>query len=530
MAKQILLNPDVLPKLLKGAQVVRKSVAATMGPNGRNCVYERFGDNVVLSTRDGVTVARQIELEDVFENMGAQMVRGVANEQVVECGDGTTLSTVLTESIFAEGVKAITVGANPVAIKRGIEKAVIAIVAELQKYKVDVEDDMLLYVATISANNDKFLGNLISTAMIKAGKDGVVVCEESRTPESSLEIMEGVQFASGYMAPEFVTNEERKECVLEDVYILLHEKPLRHLQPMMPVLKQIVEQGKSFLVIAEDVVDEAFSSLRINAKPPEGAIPRKFCSVKSPGGLEHLKDLAALTGAKVLTESLGIKLSDVQLSYLGHAKKIIIRQNNTTIISDEKENPALTQRIQELRTQVTSTTDNFERDRLQGRLARLSGGVAIIKIGANTLLEMQEKKDRLEDSLHATRCAELEGVVPGGGVALARASSNINIILEGDESIGAKIVQKACLEPIKTIANNSGENGDLICRETLKQKNPNFGYNARSGEYGNLVSMGVLDPFKVIRTALQTSASVASLMLISEVLVSSVPFSKGLNP
>jgi chaperonin GroEL len=517
---KILFEMEALQKLLAGMNKATKAVSATMGPNGRNCLYERIPDNFVLSTRDGVSVARQIKLEDPFENMGAQLLCSVANEQVATCGDGTTLTFVLTNSIFSQGVKAVGVGANPVAIKRGILAGCEAVVSKLVKSKIDVLPGMIAQVATISANNDQFLGDLIATAMDKAGKDGVVICEESRTPDSSLELMEGVQFASGYLAPEFITDSERQECVLEDVAILLYEKPLRHIVALAPRLKELFASGKSFLVVSEDVMDEALAFLRVNAKPPEGRPPLRCCAVKSMG-LHHLQDLAALTGGKVITDAQGIKVADIQLSYLGNAKKVIVKSQITTIIANEGENPALVQRIKELRSQVESAGDQFERDRLQARLAHLSGGVAIIRIGANTVLEMQEKKDRLEDSLHATRAAEQEGVLPGGGLALARAASAVDALkLDGDEAIGAQIVKKACLEPLKTIAKNSGENGDLILQTCLKSKKPNWGYNARSGAYGDLVALGVIDPLKVLRNALVNAATQSGLMLITSTLVS----------
>jgi chaperonin GroEL len=380
---------------------------------------------------------------------------------------------------------------------------------------------MIAQVATISANNDEFLGSLIATAMEKAGKDGVVVCEESRTPESSLQLMEGVQFSSGYLAPEFVTDSERQECVLEDVAILLYEKPLRQILAFAPRLKELFQEGKSFLVIAEDVLDEALGVLRANAKPGDGRPPLRCCAVKSPAGLASLVDLAALTKGRVITDAQSIKIGDVQIGWLGHAKKVIVKSNLTTIVADEGENPALVQRLRELRTQVESAADQFERDRVQARLAQLSGGVAIIRIGANTVLEMNEKKDRLEDSLHATRCAEQEGVLPGGGLALARAASAVDSLkLDGDEKIGAGIVKKACFEPLKTIASNSGELGDLILQTCLKSKKQNWGWNARTGTYCDLVTAGVLDPVKVLRSALVNASTQASLMLITSTLVS----------
>lgn len=532
MPKQIKLSPDTLPALLKGMQKVRQAVGATMGPNGLNCMYERIEDQQVLSTRDGVTVARQIELSDPFENIGAQTIREVADDQVRSCGDGTTLSVVLTEKIFSEGVKAISVGASPVAVKRGIEKASAAVVQQLKlvAHPVSTHAD-LQAVATISANNDPKLGNLIATAIKEAGEDGVVVCQMGDSPESRLEKVEGLQIGGGYIADEFITNEEKQECVLDDVYVLFHDRPLARLIPMMPVLSQIIQDGKSLLVIAEDVKDEALAILRANAAiPAEGQVvvdgqgnkgmrPRfSCCAIKAPGGLEHLKDLAALTRGKIVTPSSGITLESLKLEHLGHARRVIVRQGQTTIFADEGENPQLTRRIQELRTQTQDATNEFDRIRTKGRLGSLAAGIVTIWVGGQTELSIAETTDRIDDSMHAVRCAQEEGIIPGGGQALVRAASAIPQ-LEGDEKLGADIVRKACFEPLETIVRNSGGNGEMVRLKVQENSGLAFGFNARTGEYGNLYEMGVIDPVKVVHSALSSAASVAGLALITETLV-----------
>jgi chaperonin GroEL len=522
MAKSIISGPEALHKILAGVNLIADAVKATLGPSGRNCVYERPVTNQPISTRDGVTVANQIDSPDPFENIGVEMVKGVARETVDQSGDGTTTATLLAQAIFSEGVKAITVGANPVALKRGIEKAVAAVVDSLKGMSRPVEGPMLRQVATISANNDEFLGGLIADAIEKAGTDGVVTVEVSRSPESSLDVVEGMQIGTGYLSPYFVNRPEKNECVLEDVYILLHEKKLATILAMRPLLKRLADEGKTLLVIAEDVIDEALGVLSISAK--QG--PLRCAAVKTPGGVEALEDLAALTGGRVLTELLGVKLKDIDISFLGHAKKIIVKAQSTVIVADSAVNERLNQRKEELRTQITEAQDEGVRLRLQSRLARLAGGVAVIRVGGTTELEMNERKDRIEDAMHAARCAQKEGVVVGGGIALARCSSPENALpgLSGDEKIGAMIVGKACLAPVRTLAENAGKSAEYIegkIMEWQPKDNPTleWGWNARTDTFEDLTAAGVIDPVRVVRTALESAASVTALMLITHTLV-----------
>ncbi len=508
MSKQLLSGPEVLPKLLKGVNLIADAVKATLGPNGRNCVYERVSTNQPISTRDGVTVANQIDSDDPYERIAIELIKGVAREAVDQSGDGTTTATLLAQSIFAEGVKAVSVGANPVALKRGIERATAAVVDRLKRMASPLSGDQLRQVATISANNDEFLGNLIASAMEKAGEDGVVTVEISRSPESSLVIVDGMQFGTGMLSPAFITNPERNECVLEDVYVLLHEKKLTSILPMRAQLEEIFKSGKSLLVIAEDVTDEALGILAINA---ERKIFRA-CAVRSPGGLEHLQDIAALTGGQVVTEN--VKLTEVKL---GVAKRVVVKTSNTTIISSGS-NPNLESRLRFLRTQVTDAPNEAERLRLQGRLARLAGGIAVIRVGGLTEPEMLDRKDRIEDAMHAARCAKAEGIVQGGGIALIRASEACEKdLFVGDENIGAQIVQKACFSPLRTLALNGGESPEFIIKQVQGME---CGWNARTNQYGDMVGMGVIDPLRVVRVALETAASVAGLLLITHCLVS----------
>ena len=524
MSKAILSGSDALHKLLSGVNLIADSVKATLGPSGRNCIYERLQTNLPVSTRDGVTVAEAIEATDPFEAIGVNLLKGVAREAVDQSGDGTTTATLLAQAIFAEGVKAITVGANPVALKRGIEKATAAVLAALRGMAVPVSGDMLRSVATISANNDPFLGGLIADAIAKAGPDGVVTVEVSQSPESSLQIVEGLQIGTGFISPNFITNAERNECVLENCSIYLHESKLAAVTPMADLLKELARTKKSFLVIAEDVTDEALDVLAIaskNTNPQFMTLPA--CAVRTPGTIEHLRDIAALTGARVHTDLLGVKLQHVGLDFLGHAKKVIVKANSTTIVTEEK-TPQLEKRLQELRTQVSEASDEGQRLRLQSRLARLAGGVAVIKVGAATELEMNERKDRIEDALHATRCAEKEGVLPGGGVALLRCSKVPTPDWSDDERSGALIVSKACHAQLRTLAENCGESSEFVLRNVSSGNDDgdwvNYGWNARTGEYGDMIEMGILDPLRVVRVALESAASVAALMLITHTLVS----------
>ena len=519
MSKQIVSGPDALTKLLAGVNLIANAVKVSLGPNGRNCVYERLGTNQPISTRDGVTIANQIEASDPFENIAVETLKGVAREAVDQSGDGTTTATLLAQAIFSEGVKQISVGCNPVALKRGIERATAGVVQSLKSMARPVSGDMVRQVATISANNDAGLGGLIADAMEKAGEDGVVSVEVSRSTESSLVVVDGMQIGTGFILPEFVNNRERNECVLEDVAVLLWEKKLATILPAKKLLEEIVKQGKSLLIIAEDVTDEALGVLGANAalRNTDGKQPYKFCAIRTPGGVDNLHDIGALTNGTVFTELKGVKLSDVAASMLGHASKVIIKPTGTTIIADITENPALTRRINELRTQVKESVDDGARLRLHSRLARLVGGVAVIRVGAATELEMMVRKDAIEDAMHATRGAISEGIVPGGGVALFRASRVLEC--SDEESAGVKIVQKACEAPIRTLAENSGKSADYVLAQILDGDHANYGWNARTDFFCDMIGAGILDPVRVTRVALESAASVAATMLITNCLV-----------
>lgn len=514
MAKSIVTGELALSKILSGVNLIADAVKATLGPDGKNCVYERLGTNLSVSTRDGVTVAEQIESDDPHVNMGVNMVKGVAREAVDQSGDGTTTATLLAQALFSEGVKAITVGSNPVSIKRGIEHATNEVLTRLKSMAKPVSGDAVRQVATISANNDAFLGGLIADAMKASGEDGVVTVEVSRSPDSSLEIVDGLQLGTGWLSPAFVNQPERNEAVLDDVYILLHEVKLAHITPMLPLIQKITQEGKSLLVIAEDVTDEALAVLAVNT----GNKVLRSAAIRTPGSPEHLHDVAALTKGRVLTELLGVKLKDVDETFFGHAKRVIVGPQTTTIIGDGGENVGLAKKLAELRSQVATTEDETGKQRVQVRLARLSGGIAIIKVGGSTELEMLERKDRLEDAMHATRGAIKEGVLPGGGVALARAGAALAQRYD-EYQTGTEIVRKACFAPIRTLAENAGEPGELILRKVLESENGNYGWNARTNQFGDLVEMGVLDPLRVVRVALEAGASVSALMLITATLV-----------
>lgn len=522
MSKRILLGDDALKSLIRGVELVAGATGRTLGPNGKNLIYEMVGTNRATSTRDGVTCMRQFDLADPFENMGAQMVRGVSEETVDAAGDGTTTAAILTQVILTEGYKAITAGANPVALKRGIERATAEVVRRLREMVIPVSGQMIRQVATISANNDEFLGGLIADAMAQAGDDGIVTVEISRKPESSLEIVDGLEFSCGYLSPHFVTNRERNQCILEDVAILLYEKKLATIIQMSAVLKQLKESGRTFLVIAEDVTDEALAVLEIAATNQDPRLMTlKCCAVKTPGFLEHLEDIAAMTRATVITELSGLKSKDIGLHHLGHAKKIIVKAQSTTIIADDAENPTLMRRLMELRTQVAEATEEGHKLRLQSRLARLAGGVAIIKVGAATELEMMERRDRIEDAMHATRCAKAEGCVVGGGMALIHALDISKLDLKGDELHGAQIICCACHAPLRTLAENSGKSADYIVERVLSAEmvGERYGWNARTNTFEDLVAAGILDPLRVVRVALESAASVAALALITHCLV-----------
>jgi chaperonin GroEL len=537
MAKQIIHGEESRQAILRGVNVLADAVKVTLGPKGRNVVIEKkFGSPTI--TKDGVTVAKEIELKDGLENMGAQMVREVASKTSDIAGDGTTTATVLAQSIYREGVKTVAAGANPMALKRGIEKAVQTVCGrldkegnrekgELDKLSKPVQGDHIAQVGTISANNDETIGKIIAEAMKKVGKDGVITVEEAKTLETQLDVVEGMQFDRGYLSPYFVTDPERMESVLENAYILIHEKKISSMKDLLPLLEQIAKGGKPLIIIAEDVEGEALATLVVNKL--RGTL--QVAAVKAPGFGDRrkamLQDIAILTGGKAITEDLGIKLENVQVSDLGQAKKITIDKDNTTIVEGKGKHQEIEGRVKEIRSQVEKTTSDYDREKLQERLAKLVGGVAVIKVGAATETEMKEKKARVEDAMHATRAAVEEGVVPGGGVALARCVPALDKLkLEGDEQIGVNIVKRAITEPLRQIVENAGEEGAVVLGKVSDSKDPNFGYNAQTSEYEDLVKAGVLDPTKVVRTALTNAGSIASLMLTTEALVSEIPEKK----
>jgi chaperonin GroEL len=537
MAKQIVHGEESRQAILRGVNLLADAVKVTLGPKGRNVVIEKkFGSPTI--TKDGVTVAKEIELKDSLENMGAQMVREVASKTSDVAGDGTTTATVLAQAIYREGVKTVAAGANPMAMKRGIEKAVQLITGrvdkdgnqqkgELDKFSKPVSGEMIAQVGTISANNDETIGKIIAEAMKKVGKDGVITVEESKTLETQLDVVEGMQFDRGYLSPYFVTDPERMESVLENALILIHEKKISNMKDMLPLLEQIAKGGKPLLIIAEDVEGEALATLVVNKL--RGTL--QVSAVKAPGFGDRrkamLQDIATLTGGKAITEDLGIKLENVQLADLGQAKKVTIDKDNTTIVEGKGKPGDVQGRVKEIRSQIEKTTSDYDREKLQERLAKLVGGVAVIKVGAATETEMKEKKARVEDAMHATRAAVEEGIVPGGGVALARCSKALeNLKLEGDEQIGVNIVKRAITEPLRQIAENAGEEGAIVIGKIHDSKDNNFGYNALTGEYEDLVKAGVLDPTKVVRTALTNAGSIAALMLTTEALVAEIPEEK----
>ncbi len=538
MAKHIVHGEESRQAILRGVNLLADAVKVTLGPKGRNVVIEKkFGSPTI--TKDGVTVAKEIELKDGLENMGAQMVREVASKTSDVAGDGTTTATVLAQAIFREGVKTVAAGANPMALKRGIEKAVTIITGKLDKEgnRVNGEldklskpvnsDSMIAQVGTISANNDETIGKIIAEAMKKVGKDGVITVEESKTLETQLEVVEGMQFDRGYLSPYFVTDPERMEVALENAYILIHEKKISSMKDLLPLLEQIAKGGKPLLIIAEDVEGEALATLVVNKL--RGTL--QVAAVKAPGFGDRrkamLQDIAILTGGKAITEDLGIKLENVQVCDLGQAKKITIDKDNTTVVEGKGKHAEIEGRVKEIRSQIDKTTSDYDREKLQERLAKLVGGVAVIKVGAATETEMKEKKARVEDAMHATRAAVEEGIVPGGGVALARCAAALDKVkAEGDEQIGINIVKRAITEPLRMIAENAGEEGAVILGKVLDSKENNYGFNAFSNEYEDLVKAGVLDPTKVVRTALQNAGSIASLMLTTEALIAEIPEKK----
>ena len=529
-AKQIVYSENSRQAILRGVNQLADAVKVTLGPKGRNVVLEKkFGGPTI--TKDGVTVAKEIELKDPLENMGAQMVREVASKTSDVAGDGTTTATILTQSIFREGVKSVAAGANPMALKRGIEKAVEAVVAEVKKFSSPVSGEMIAQVGTISANGDETIGNTIAEAMKKVGKDGVITVEESKTMHTELQTVDGMQFDRGYLSPYFISDPDRMECVIEDPYILIHEKKISNMKDLLPLLEQIARSGKPLLVIAEEVEGEALATLVVNKL--RGTL--NACAVKAPGFGDRrkamLEDIGILTGGKAIMEETGIKLEGVRLEDLGRAKRVTVDKDNTTIVDGNGSQKSIEGRIKQLRAQIEETTSDYDREKLQERLAKLAGGVAVIKVGAATETEMKEKKARVEDALHATRAAVEEGIVPGGGVALLRAAS----VLEGlkaahDEQIGIDIVRRACEEPLRQISGNAGYEGAIIVEKVRANSSPAFGFNAATGEYQDLVAAGVIDPTKVTRSALQNASSIAALMLTTEAMVCEIPEKKAAAP
>jgi chaperonin GroEL len=523
-AKQLEYGEEARRRILSGVSKLSRAVKCTLGPKGRNVVLDKkWGAPTV--TKDGVSVAKEIELEDKYENMGAQMVKEVASKTSDVAGDGTTTATVLAEAIFREGLRNVTAGANPMALKRGIDKAVEAVVEHLKKQSKQVRNDknVIKNVATISANSDAEIGEIIADAMEKVGNDGTITVEEAKSIETTLEVVEGMQFDKGYLSPYFVTDTETMECVLEDCYILIHEKKISSLKDLLPLLEQIAKSGKPLLVIAEDVEGEALATLVVNKI--RGTI--QACAVKAPGFGDRrkamLEDIAILTGGLCITEDLGRSLESVTLSDLGRAKRVVVDKDTTTIVEGAGDSEDIKGRINLIRKQIEETTSDYDREKLQERLAKLAGGVAVIRVGAATEIEMKEKKARVEDALHATRAAVEEGIVPGGGVALLRAQEAIDALsLEGDEAIGAQIVRRALEEPLRQLAANAGDEGATVV-QNVRAKKGSVGYNAETGEYEDLLKAGVIDPTKVTRTALQNAASIAGLLLTTEVLIAEKP-------
>src|SRR5467141_907309 len=526
MAKQIIYSDHSRQAILRGVNQLADAVKVTLGPKGRNVVLEKkFGGPSI--TKDGVTVAKEIELKDPLENMGAQMVREVASKTSDVAGDGTTTATILAQAIYREGVKAVAAGANPMALKRGIEKAVEVAIEEVKKLSKPVSGDMIAQVGTISANSDLAVGNIIADAMKKVGKDGVITVEESKTMTTELQTVDGMQFDRGYLSPYFVSDPDRMECVLEDPYILIHEKKISNMKDLLPLLEQIARSGKPLLVIAEEVEGEALATLVVNKL--RGTL--NACAVKAPGFGDRrkamLEDIGILTGGKCIMEETGIKLEGVKLEDLGRAKRVTVDKDNTTIIDGGGQQKAIEGRIKQLRSQIEETTSDYDREKLQERLAKLAGGVVVIKVGAATETEMKEKKARVEDALHATRAAVEEGIVAGGGVALLRASAAIESLkLEGDEKVGAMIVKRALEEPIRRIVENAGLEGSVIVEKVKSETAPNRGYDAESMEYVDMMQAGIIDPAKVERVALQNAASIASLLLTTEALITDLPEEK----
>ena len=530
MAKQIVYGEKSRQMIIEGVNQLANAVKVTLGPKGRNVVLDKkFGSPTI--TKDGVSVAKEIDLPDPLENMGAQMVREVASKTSDIAGDGTTTATVLAQAIYREGGKNVVAGANPMEIKRGIEAAVVAVVDELRSMSSAVSGNMIAQVGTISANNDSTIGTIIAESMEKVGKDGVITVEESRTLETSLEVVEGMQFDRGYLSPYFVTDAERMETVLENPIILIHEKKISSMKDLLPLLEQVARLSRPLLIIAEDIEGEALATLVVNKL--RGTL--QGAAVKAPGFGDRrkamLEDIATLTNGKAITEDLGLKLENINIDDLGGAKKVTIDKDNTTIVEGEGDQAGIERRVKQIRAQVEETTSDYDREKLQERLAKLVGGVAVIKVGAATETEMKEKKARVEDAMHATKAAVEEGIVPGGGVALLRGALALDkLALDGDQQIGVNILKRALEEPMRWIAQNAGHEGSIIIQKVRESKNAQEGFNAQSEKYENLVEAGVIDPTKVVRTALQNAGSIASLLLTTEALVADIPEEKSAAP
>ena len=531
MAKQLIFDEAARSSILKGVSMLTDAVKATLGPKGRNAVLDKkYGAPTI--TKDGVTVAKEIELKDPWENMGAQLVKEVASKTSDVAGDGTTTATVLAHAIYREGIKNVVAGANPMDIKRGIEKSVDVVIDELKKLSKPVQDKKeIAQVGTISANSDPSIGELIAEAMDKVGKDGVITVEEAKSMATTLDVVEGMQFDRGYISPYFITDPERMECILEDVYILIHEKKISSMKDLLPILEQIAKMGRPLLILAEEVEGEALATLVVNKL--RGTL--QICAVKAPGFGERRKamldDIAVLTGGTMISEDLGIKLESIKISDLGRAKKINIDKENTTIVEGAGDPAKIQGRVKQIKTQIDETTSDYDREKLQERLAKLVGGVAVINVGAATETEMKEKKARVEDALNATRAAVEEGIVPGGGVAFLRCLPALKAIkLEEDQQIGVEIVKRALEEPIRQIVNNAGLEGSVVVEKVKHSKEVNYGFDADEEEYVDMIKAGIIDPTKVTRYALQNAASVAALMLMTSVMITDVPEEKSEMP
>ena len=523
-AKDVRFSTDARDKMVRGVNILANAVKVTLGPKGRNVVIDKsFGAPRI--TKDGVTVAKEVELEDKFENMGAQMLRAVASKTNDIAGDGTTTATVLGQAIVNEGVKLVAAGMNPMDLKRGIDLAVAEVVDNLTKAKKVISSNSeVAQVGTISANGESAIGDMIANAMQKVGNEGVITVEEAKTAETELDVVEGMQFDRGYLSPYFVTNAEKMTAVLEDPVILLHEKKLSNLQSMLPILESVVQSQRPLLIIAEDIEGEALATLVVNRL--RGGL--KVAAVKAPGFGDRrkamLEDIAILTGGQVISEELGIKLENVTIDMLGTAKRVEISKENTTIVDGAGTKDDIQGRVAQIKAQIEETTSDYDREKLQERLAKLAGGVAVIKVGGSTEVEVKERKDRVDDALNATRAAVEEGIVPGGGVALLRASSALTVKgANPDQQAGVNLVRRALQEPVRQIAGNAGDEGSVVVGKILESSNTNFGYNAQTGEYGDMIQMGIVDPVKVARTALQDAASVASLLITTEAMIAEVP-------